>query len=226
LTIDPTELLMSSRFEITRREIEIWKKYKHLFSSKNFLFVESDVGNNLKRLLFINKRKLSNVLQENRTIFQTILGNTYEEKKLFDEICSGKQDIMQTLHHHEGLFGILLGFGKDNSFLYHRRNELLRQICSFPKPPFQRKKLHVHGKHFHNEDEEVEYLLHMLSSPGYTVQRFCIPQFLRPVCFAAKNSKETRLLVEQYEKAQSHISSTCAGKNILHIISEKFFRDE
>ena len=112
LITDPTMLLMNSCFEITNYEIRVWKKYKHLFSSNNFLFIESDIGNNIKELLFINKKKLFDVLQKNHNTFKRILGDSFTTEKLYHEICEGRHDILKTLHEHEGLFGILLGFGK------------------------------------------------------------------------------------------------------------------
>ena len=97
----------------------------------------------------------------------------------------------------------------------------MREISYLPEPPLQRKKLHVKGKQFSNQNEEEEYLLNLLSSPPYTVKRCCILQFLRPVYFAAKNSRETRLLVKKYEKALTHITTKCSGRNILEILAER-----
>lgn len=222
LIYDKSILLMNSCFEITKYEMNVFRKYKPSFQSDNFLLIESNVKEHMKRLLFINKKKLFHVIQEHQMIFRKILGKSFTVKKLYKEICSGKQDILKTLKYHEGLFGCLLGFGQKNSFCYHKRNNLLNKICTYPQPPHDRKKLHIKGKFFATYEEERDYLINLLSMPPYTLNRSCILQFVHPVFFAAKNSRETQKLVKQYEKALSKISSECAGRKVLDIVSEKF----
>lgn len=101
-----------------QKGFKAWKKYAPLCASK-YAFIEGhrpDDGHFC--LLFINKPACLHVIESHLRLFQEVL----DEKINADEILRRVEispDLFATLKHHQGLLGILLGFGKNNSLAFH-----------------------------------------------------------------------------------------------------------
>jgi len=109
---------------------EVWKKYNHLFKSSNFIFLENqeEAGN---EIFVINKRSFLDKVGENLDCFQEVLGRDVTPEQILELCLKSKNIIKDALKGHDGLLGILLGFGRHNSYLYWRANQI-KSGC-FPK---------------------------------------------------------------------------------------------
>lgn len=73
-------------------------------------------------LLVINKSKFLSVVEENRALFQYVLGPTITPELLLEVILSPSTSFFETLKYDRVLIGIVLGYGVQNS-LYQSRYE-------------------------------------------------------------------------------------------------------
>jgi hypothetical protein len=53
-----------------------------------------------------------------------------DPEKFLDDIVTKKSSLLKSIHHHDMLFGILVGYGKHNAFLYKKSKSLCRILCS------------------------------------------------------------------------------------------------
>ncbi len=97
----------------------VWKKYAHLFPSKNYLFSEhyNHETKNLYITLF-NKEACVSVISTHLTLFQEILLEKSDSQVILSRILSSS-DTFSALNEHQGLYGLLFGFGKTNAFRFH-----------------------------------------------------------------------------------------------------------
>lgn len=102
---------------------EIWKKYEVLFPHPNYIIVEEDEvrgDQNLHALYFINKKNTLQITKKNRAIFQYELHEDFDPQAFIVQMERAPL-LKETLSGHEGLLGILLGYGVENSMKYHER---------------------------------------------------------------------------------------------------------
>lgn len=102
----------------------VWEKYKNHFRMKNYLLLtQEDESNNCVSIVIINKKNFLRKFNQNSDIFCRILGKEMTGKKLLQQIEIEGILKKETLNNSEELLGILLGFGKKNSWLYQREQE-------------------------------------------------------------------------------------------------------
>jgi hypothetical protein len=117
-------LLRGSENFAIKRGWEVWKKYEHLFPHPKYLvFEELNVSSDedLHLIYFINKNNLLRILNSNYVIFRKELSEDFDPKKILEEI-SAKKIVSSIIRDHEGLLGILLGYGAESSMQYYRRD--------------------------------------------------------------------------------------------------------
>lgn len=112
---------------------ETWKKYKHVFASPHFIFFEyaHDWNPDYKVICLINKQNFIRTIQENSEDFQSLLGTEISpEDILNDYINQGTS--FKIINHHDGLFGTLLGYGRNNAWAFMETAHLEdRALVSF-----------------------------------------------------------------------------------------------
>lgn len=86
---------------------------------------------------FINIPKLQEVIEQNITLFQYILGPTTEIKELVNRIAYSEETLSDILMENSVLIGLVLGFGSHNSLLGGREEVLNSLSCD--KAPFASK---------------------------------------------------------------------------------------
>jgi hypothetical protein len=107
----------------------LWKQYSALFPSKNFVFkFQTFPTDDNHQIFLINRKAVIAVVEKNLDLFRQILGNTTTPDKLLEELESNDRKIQEVLKHHEGLFGILLGFGRNNAMAFQKRDENIQTI--------------------------------------------------------------------------------------------------
>jgi hypothetical protein len=108
---------------------EAWKKYNHLFPSSQFAFLENDTPDGAT-IVLINKKAFLKQIDENIDYFKEVLGKYVTPQQILVD-CLQSQDLLKdVLQNHEGLIGILLGFGRNNAQLFFRRSQLSNDVAS------------------------------------------------------------------------------------------------
>jgi hypothetical protein len=107
---------------------KIWLKYCKKFSTNSFFFFEEtrSIKNGLMHcIFFIINKNLVNVLNQNQTIFKEIFGLNFDNKSFLAEVIR-KRSVYDAIRDHEGVLGILLGYGAESSMQYHFRDLFLK----------------------------------------------------------------------------------------------------
>jgi hypothetical protein len=114
---------------IIERGEELWRKYAAILQSKNFVFKFQSFANiGRHEIYLINKKAVQEIAMKHLESFKKILGNDFTPEKLIQELECPATKIQDILHEHEGLFGILLGYGYKNAFAFQRKYELIASI--------------------------------------------------------------------------------------------------
>jgi hypothetical protein len=103
---------------------EVWKKYEYLFPHPKYLiFEETHVRGDetIHPIYFINKTNLLRILREQEEVFKKELIDNFNPERFLEDLCA-KQSLSEMIKSHEGLLGILLGYGVESSMSYHRRD--------------------------------------------------------------------------------------------------------
>jgi hypothetical protein len=107
---------------------QTWVNYKRLFPSSQFIFkkIPSKVG--YEFIILINKVAFKKIFDENRDIFEQALGSQVTVEKVLHDFEKGQKTFSQVLNEHEGLVGLVLGYGREGSLLVFRDVALKKQI--------------------------------------------------------------------------------------------------
>lgn len=105
----------------------LWKKYSHPLKMENYRLMEKSIVSR-PRLLLINKNAFIQIVDENLDLFREILGPHLTAAHLLDRIVHEKTDLLEILHNHQGLLGILLGFGRYNSMLFYEKEKIQNEL--------------------------------------------------------------------------------------------------
>lgn len=102
-----------------KKGFDLWGKYKHLFPMKNYIIKNEPNPWYSKNelILFINKKRFVQIIENNIEIFQTILQKKIVPTDLLGEIEDNLL-LKNILQGNEVLIGIVLGYGKDNAKIF------------------------------------------------------------------------------------------------------------
>jgi hypothetical protein len=104
-----------------------WERIKHRFSIKQYLFgtfparFDSDGPDSL---FFVNIEMALRTLLEYYEDFRRILGFDFDPLQAVFEIENRESKFWNVVIHNDVLLGILLGFGRDNSWFFEWRTQL------------------------------------------------------------------------------------------------------
>ncbi len=100
-----------------------WEKYKKFFPTSRFIFLyEKDSRDNLL-IILINKNAFIQKIQQHANDFKRILQREVRPEELLKEGIS-RPLLSDILMNHDTLIGILLGYGRDNAYLFHQKSQL------------------------------------------------------------------------------------------------------
>lgn len=110
--------------EIFWKNWNVWKKYQHLFSLKDFILINEPSKNNknISNVILINKKEFIRVISQNQRLFEAVLGYSVLPHRMLKKIEFNKMTFVDSINDNQGLWGILLGYGKHNSMLYNQRH--------------------------------------------------------------------------------------------------------
>lgn len=105
----------------------VWNNhFKHL-PHKNFSLISypSILGENNLEISIINHKFFLIAVDENLNLFQKSIGRKLNSREILDEYIRGEGEVFQTIQSDHLLFGILLGYGRDNSQAFSENTKLV-----------------------------------------------------------------------------------------------------
>jgi hypothetical protein len=192
-----------------KRGLEVFRKYQHFFPSRKFVFHFYDHLDDLIVLL-INKSNLSHAFNKYKSDFEQILGPEITSKKLLAQIAES-DDFGEVIKNHQALLGILLGYGRNNAWLFYNRTMAFYGLDKFD-PSLKRTAL------LEKKIAELNQQLQPFSTDQSSLKSFLKKPLIElPHFMADSNSLETKELKERYEKDREKIRKTFSKQNITEI---------
>lgn len=205
--IDHIFCAFNSRNLRVYRGWELWKKYRHFFPMKNYGFIKSKnfIDNDYVSLILINKKEFLKTVSIHLNDFKDILGNGVTPELLLEEVLKSQDVFGDVLKHHQGLIGTVLGFGRHNAWLFHRREEI--SSLNGEVSPLLGKTPHFFKKFSEPTSREelntINQALQVFADRGI---RDFNPLFMSlPGFVADPNANETQQLKAEYESQQHQI---------------------
>lgn len=108
---------------------EAWKSKYGNIKFKNYLFFDKE-NSHYKTIILINKKAFLQVCDNNKNLFKKVFGIDFTAEMLLKRLTSKELTLEEALNNHQGLLGILLGYGTNNSILFHNKNKFIRNKTS------------------------------------------------------------------------------------------------
>ncbi len=190
-----------------RDGLQIWEKYEKFFPTTRFLLFEGeyDHSDDPNILVLINKKEFAQKVEECIDDFTSILQYNTSGERLLQE-CRFKPLFSDLLAGHQGLFGILLGFGRENAYLFHQRSQLsseeerkdfsskLQFHSSWPEEEYEK---------LFNQFESMSWISKITGSYLKDIELIALPGF---ACILS--SPETRYWQKHYLKQEIRLLNT------------------
>lgn len=193
------EALSYKRFK-TIKGYKAWRKYEKFFPLEKFVFFYQNIpcfGSNYLTIALVNKKTFAKKVDQHLDDFRKFLKYEMGGKDFLNELIQSQNLDLITNHH--GLLGTLLGFGRDNAFLFHTES-LLKTAND--------KKLFREQNHFDFVWEQEEFRLLLNATNG--LHSIDLP------CFVADaTSVETETLKKEYLSQRTKIIDYYQGKDFL-----------
>ncbi len=216
-----------------------WKaleKIRSKLNSENFLLTKKEYnffdfkGSNqecvdiVNVITIINKKLFLCTVQEHLACFKKALGDWVTPEKLLLKVSESTISLFEVLDKNEGLFGILLGYGKNNAFAFKRYLELAHCVdpLFYEAAPFCSLQTIKPSLGFSCLEEEYAYFQEQLLL--FDLQ-FPFSVFLPPAFRVLKDDEETSILKEKYRKAHRRLMKTYQGKDFLEVTLKQFIAD-
>ncbi|MDP3962403.1 MAG: hypothetical protein Q8Q03_00845, partial [bacterium] len=95
-----------------------WEKYRHLFPSAHLSAESSKCSPGWISILIINEDRFNDVINKNKRDFQEILCHEIVDGFQLIKEAENRSLMNEVLKGHQALIGIVLGYGKDNSWKF------------------------------------------------------------------------------------------------------------
>ncbi len=190
---------------------EGWESWKHRLQKikiRDYLFIEeiSETDPSLKVITCVNKRAFVKTVDTYRELFERVLQREITGIQLLKELEDHREGLFDVVHHHEGLYGILLGYGKENAFLFQRRMNL--NIYN-PCPTFSL--CEIHGKEASSLEEET----HFLKNLDTVAEDTPLSPISLPVFIGIKESDESQRLIQHYRSVRKELTQVLYSDNFM-----------
>lgn len=220
LQIDVTNSRMQHYYtenQIIKKGWETWQKHKKLFPSDHFILQCKPFNKQRHEVCLINKKKIKKAFNENLKSFQSIIGPKISPEILLENYQNGDIALFHLLKQHDALLGILLGFGKENSWTFH---EHAINIGDDPnRAQIIPIKISTTLSNLQNE-----FVLRGVFAENN--HKKCYKFVFLPYFLADPNSSETRELQDQYLKQRHEIHKSYARSSFLETSLKKFCLDQ
>lgn len=181
----------------------LWQSKYSKVKFKNYIFFDKKKTDH-STIILINKKAFSKTFEANKITFQLVLGKDLTEEKLLNRIIAEDFSLKESLNNHEGLLGILLGYGTHNSMLFQEKKDFLNFRNKIISPEIIKNGLPENKK----------------LSP--TNKSFGWVNIVQPLSFMAKNDHpETKKLIKKYSKTNSKASQFYKNHKLVDVIISK-----
>jgi|GEM_PF-2600840 len=116
-------LMLGCHGILLREGWEVWKKYEFLFPHPNYLIFEEEQirgDQELHPLFFINKKNIQTILCQHIDLLKKEVDPSFDAAHFLSEL-EQSFNLSELIHFHEGVLGLLLGFGVESSMSYYYR---------------------------------------------------------------------------------------------------------
>lgn len=204
---------------------ETWKKYRHLLNSDNFIIKSEPNPSNdgFECIIIINKSSFLETLDSFKEDFSKVLGKTFDAQKTLKQCERGENLFKDLLKGHSALIGILLGYGKENSWNYYEREQLEKMTnqLDYDTKKIRQQIFDLNNKLMIFSPEDCELLDNFFNS--IPVNEDSIEKYLAnlpilltlPQFKANPNSIETQKLKEIYSQDRKEIIKLYENKEFL-----------
>jgi len=198
-----------------KQGIECWKKYHHLFPSKHFTFLFHEYKNYVEMVL-INHSSVIRIVDQYSDDFQKILGKDITGEKFLSRITATASDWEHLMHANYYLTGLLLGYGKRDSWLFQRRWEISddRRNIRFT---LNRRKTIPMPEYLSIEEELKDIKRRFRGYQEETLESFfmALPYYMTDC-----DSPESQALIEEYKKERKKILKAIQGDCFTQVIKK------
>lgn len=203
--------------EILKKGWQVFKKHRGHFSLKKYIILEHrDIRHNLIFITLINKKAFLKTIEEHLDLFQQILGKNLTPEILLQKLEEPKAVLLDLINHHEGLYGILLGYGRTNALLFHRRHEL----NIYAEQPTFSLSTAIPSKGFASLADEIAFLTNNMNP--VEKQRSILYSIALPQFMGIRENNETKSLMQKYRKIRSHINNYYLKHDFLDLTVKQF----
>lgn len=205
----------------------IFKNFIRNHSSSNYTFIFNErPSHEGVAIYFINNPIFQSTVRENIDVFKKELGDSITAEGLLNAIESQEKPLMELIHFHEGILGILLGYGRHNALLFQKKSDILGRCWGYGKlPPPAFFYLPHHSGDFASFEAELEYLDNKLDGfSNYSDYDYFL-SIIPPLGFCAdKSNEETIILEKKYAKTRAHISKMYTQQFFVKAILDQLFK--
>jgi hypothetical protein len=201
---------------LLKKGFELHKKYLHLFSSKNFLFIFKETDNYIE-IALVNRKNFLKVTKTAIKDFQAVLGNEFSGEKILEEFIKEREILEKPLRENHALLGLLLGYGKKNSFAFQRKIEVLKEMRTLHLYKIINSKVPSNG--FNSLNAELASLDKKLLPFYEKDQQFSL--ITLPSFMADRQDRETQALTKKYIQQRKNITKAYQHGNFLEITFKK-----
>lgn len=105
---------------------DVWKKHFQDIQLKGFSFIFYSAQNQpgIIHFAIINHKTFLKVIENNLSEFQKVLQKKIEPNEILSEYVKCEKEVFEIIKNHDGLLGILLGYGKENSWKFMNGEKL------------------------------------------------------------------------------------------------------
>lgn len=195
-----------------RKAAETFKKYRK-YINKDYIFIFNE-NSTETYIFFIHRNAFLTAIDNNLDVFLNELGENFTPESFLKEILEEKKPLLEIIHRHEGILGILLGYGRHNSLLFQRKADILGRCWGYS----QNTKASNNNISLYSTIEELNYLDKKL---GFFSEEseYCPLIPIAPLNFCSDNDfPETKKLKEKYTFLRRKINETYANSNPFELI--------
>jgi hypothetical protein len=193
-----------------KKNYEIWLKYQKLFPLKKYILKteQNPWIKNSRFILLINKKKFVQTIENNISDFDSVFN---KETAPFSLLEQAKQQnlLKDILLSHDALIGMLLGYGKNNSWKYYERynnNKKHPLVYVWQDDSLQNEILSRLNK---------PTIKHLLDIYSLDLNFILLPSFVADI-----SSQETKLLKNNYHQIRKHILDYYTDRDFLETTLE------
>jgi hypothetical protein len=217
--------LLNNYYSLNATCLQTWLHYRHLFPSKKFLLLIKPSKKKCFDVFCINKAEFLKVVRKNIRELQQKLGVSFTAEKFLERIIEEEGDIfLNVFKGKESIFGLLLGYGRENAALFERFFELkYPRKCACVPPRIAVHSLPSFG--FSSLEEELAFIEDLTQINEIEEKTFPPVGFMLPLGFRADpNSQETKQLEANYLQEHRKIVCICREGNFLEKVLQQFMQ--